>query len=123
MHAKKKIYWYKWVSVVQKILVGNISTLVVKKHVIPVPKNDNGVHECTICYVNLRELNKVTTKCGHHFCIDCFLSNHDSNQASSGDCPMYRAQILEVEEPEGISPYQEHIIDTIRSLHRQLLNF
>ena len=121
--AKKKIHWDKCGKCGAENTGTKYCVPCGEKNVIPVPKNDKGVHECTICYVDLRELNKVTTKCGHHFCIDCFLSHHDSNQASSGDCPMCRAQILEVEEPEGISPYQEHIIDTIRSLHRQLLNF
>lgn len=122
--AKKKIYWDKCGKCGTENTGSKYCCSCGEKHVIPVPKNDNGVHECTICYVNLRELNKVTTKCGHHFCIDCFLSHHDSNQASSGDCPMCRAQILEVEEePDGFASNQEHIIDTIRSVHRQLLNF
>lgn len=119
---KKKIHWDKCGKCGTENTGNKFCVSCGEKQIIPVPKNEKGVHECIICYANLRELNKVTTKCGHHFCIDCFLSHHDSNQASSGDCPMCRAQILEVEveEPDEITPHQERIIDTIRDLHRQL---
>lgn len=119
---KKKIYWDKCKCGKEN----NGSTYCCacgEKQIAPVPKNEKGVYECGICYADLRELNKVTTKCGHHFCIDCFLAHHNSGQASSGDCPMCRAQILEVEEPEQLTLHQEMIIDAIRTVHRQLLNF
>jgi len=66
-----------------------------EKQVVPVQPNEEGFHECTICLTNLRELNKVTTKCGHHFCVDCFLFHYTSENPGSGICPMCRAKLLE----------------------------
>jgi hypothetical protein len=106
-----------------------------EKQVAPVPKNEEGVHECTICYTNLRELNKVTTKCGHHYCIDCFVAHFTSKQASSGDCPMCRAQLLEFDDkpaPPARRSNDSHlhlgvnlnhsIIEIIEDVHNELMN-
>ena len=96
------------------------------KQIEPVPKNENGYHECSICYTNLRELNKVTTKCGHHYCIDCFLSHFNSNQPSSGDCPMCRAKILEVEEklPNNINSNSNmNVFEMIVDISHELFDY
>ena len=75
-----------------------------EKQVAPVPPNEEGIYECTICYTDLKELNKVTTKCGHHYCIDCFLHHFTSGNPSSKNCPMCRADLLEVKTEELQSP-------------------
>lgn len=67
-----------------------------EKQVVPVPCKENGMYECTVCYTDLKILNKVTTKCGHHYCIDCFLGHYTSNNPSAKNCPMCRATLLEV---------------------------
>lgn len=72
--------------------------------------DENGFYDCTICYRQMKELNKVTTKCGHHFCIDCFLSHYTSNQGMSKKCPMCRANLVESEhvQPSSVPEQQPH---------------
>jgi len=67
-----------------------------EKQVAPVAPNEEGIYECMICYTYLKELNKVTTKCGHHYCVDCFLLHFTSSNPSSKSCPICRAKLLEV---------------------------
>ena len=67
-----------------------------EKQVAPVAPNEEGIYECMICYTYLKELNKVTTKCGHHYCVDCFLLHFTSSNPSSKSCPVCRANLLEV---------------------------
>jgi hypothetical protein len=128
-HAKK-IYWDKC-RVCGAEHNGSKYCACGEKQIVPVSKNEKGVHECTICLMDLRELNKVTTKCGHHFCIDCFLAHYSSNQSSAKNCPMCRDEILEPEpepqpEPEQQSratAQQDMILNAIRRVHRQFLDF
>ena len=57
--------------------------------------------ECPICYNPIKERNRVVTKCGHLFCLECIthhtisnlnsVSSHSSNLA----CPMCRTSIIE----------------------------
>lgn len=77
-----------------------------EKQVAPVPPNEDGIYECTICYADLKELNKVTTKCGHHYCVDCLLHHFTSSNPSSKSCPMCRADLLEKKMP---TPMQQPV--------------
>lgn len=85
-----------------------------EKQVTTVPCNEKGIFECTICYTDLRELNKVTTKCGHHFCVDCFLAHYTSNHASSSDCPMCRAGLIESKE-QPVTPADNEVLMLFQS--------
>jgi hypothetical protein len=92
------------------------------KMITEVPCNSQGFYECTICYNDLKDLNKVTTKCGHHFCIDCFVSHYNSNQAMSTKCPMCRAELLEQQQQR--APEQHHQPrGIIRYIARYIHNF
>lgn len=90
------------------------------KMITQVPCNSDGFYECTICYNELKDLNKVTTKCGHHFCVDCFLSHYTSNQGMSGKCPMCRTELLE---QQRISEQHSHPAGIIRYIARYIHNF
>ena len=91
------------------------------KMITEVPCNSEGVYECTICYNDLKDLNKATTKCGHHFCIDCFVSHYTSQQSMSGKCPMCRAELLDEQRP--IAPEQHRPRGIIRYISRYIHNF
>ena len=85
-----------------------------EKQVTQVQCDANGVFECMICYTDLRELNKVTTKCGHHFCVDCFLNHYTSKQKSSSDCPICRAGLIE-SKGHPAAPADNMIMEMLRS--------
>lgn len=57
--------------------------------------------ECPICYNPIKERNRVVTKCGHLFCLECITHHTISNvntvsSHSSGlACPMCRTSIID----------------------------
>ena len=55
-------------------------------------------HDCCICYEKMEKVNCCTTRCGHMFCLTCFV------RLSKGDiyakCPLCRTTITDVPEPD-----------------------
>jgi len=48
--------------------------------------------ECSICFNDLGETNKMILRCGHQFCGDCIFRHHQCQNGSS--CPTCRAQFV-----------------------------
>lgn len=48
--------------------------------------------ECPVCCESLAETNKVITRCGHQFCVTCFVQSLDNKK---NECPMCRDNVLE----------------------------
>lgn len=47
------------------------------------------VNECPICFNPLENVNCCTTRCGHNFCLECFIKHTKKNNK----CPMCRGPI------------------------------
>lgn len=48
--------------------------------------------ECPVCCEPLAETNKVITRCGHQFCVTCFVQSLGNQK---NECPMCRDNVLE----------------------------
>lgn len=48
--------------------------------------------DCSICFEELGETNKMILRCGHQFCGDCIFRHHQCQNGSS--CPSCRAQFI-----------------------------
>tara|TARA_Y100001970_G_scaffold292160_1_gene432240 strand:- start:1363 stop:1842 length:480 start_codon:yes stop_codon:yes gene_type:complete len=55
---------------------------------------ENETHECVICLTNLKNLNKIKTKCNHTFCFDCINYNKQNNKNTGHLCPVCRCSIF-----------------------------
>ena len=51
--------------------------------------------ECSICYNNILDTNKVITECNHVFHFSCLLKNFKSNPSTGEQCPLCRKSFLE----------------------------
>ena len=51
--------------------------------------------ECTICYNNILDINKVITECNHVFHFSCLLKNFKSNPSTGEKCPLCRKSFLQ----------------------------
>ena len=51
--------------------------------------------ECSICYNNILDINKVITECNHVFHFSCLLKNFKSNPSTGEQCPLCRKSFLE----------------------------
>ena len=51
--------------------------------------------ECTICYNNILNTNKVVTECNHVFHFSCLLKNFKSNPSTGEQCPLCRKSFLQ----------------------------
>ena len=51
--------------------------------------------ECTICYNNILDINKVITECNHVFHFSCLLKNFKSNPSTGEQCPLCRKSFLQ----------------------------
>ena len=47
-------------------------------------------NECNICFDDLEETNKVVTKCGHKFCVECYTRAARNNN----DCAVCRKKTV-----------------------------
>ena len=69
---------------------------------------------CPVCYEKLGAA-RVTTACGHNFCVSCFTQN----ARETDNCPMCRASLSETKpnkkEPMGLQVSQVLLGDVIRS--------
>lgn len=60
-------------------------------------------NHCNICYDELAETNKVITKCGHKFCIECYTRA----ARNKNDCAVCRKQLCSVEPDNWKRRYEE----------------
>ena len=51
--------------------------------------------ECSICYNNIYDINKVVTECNHVFHFSCLLKNYKNNSSTGEKCPLCRKSFLE----------------------------
>jgi len=50
---------------------------------------------CSICYNEISDLNKVVTKCNHVFHFSCLLKNFKNNTSTGEQCPLCRKPFLQ----------------------------
>jgi hypothetical protein len=50
---------------------------------------------CTICYNDIADTNKVITECNHIFHFTCLLKNYKNNHSTGGQCPLCRKVFLQ----------------------------
>jgi hypothetical protein len=58
------------------------------------PTTGKPSQDCSICWSDLKETNKVVTKCGHSYCMDCFLK-HTQGTVANNKCPMCRTELFQ----------------------------
>ena len=64
------------------------------------PESEQDI-ECPICYNPIKDRNRVVTKCGHLFCLECIthhtisIVNSVSSDSSGLACPMCRMSIID----------------------------
>ena len=63
----------------------------------PVKPTYSASKECSICWNNLKDTNTVVTKCGHGYCMDCFLK-HTQGTVANNKCPMCRSELFKKKE-------------------------
>jgi len=70
------------------------------------PPQKESIGDCSICYDQLfpRE-NHVFTKCGHLFCVKCFLRWSDTSLT----CPMCRREMVEPGQEQGFNHEDEYV--------------
>ncbi len=61
--------------------------------------------ECSICYNNILDTNKVITECNHVFHFSCLLKNFKSNPSTGEQCPLCRKSFLEVSSSNNSNTY------------------
>ena len=60
-------------------------------------------NHCNICFDDLKETNKVITKCGHKFCIECYTRA----ARNKNDCAVCRKKLCSVEPDNWKRRYEE----------------
>ena len=60
-------------------------------------------NHCNICFDDLEETNKVITKCGHKFCVECYTRASRNNN----DCAVCRKKLCSVEPDNWKRRFQE----------------
>lgn len=65
----------------------------------PPSKPSSTSKECSICWSGLKDNNVAVTKCGHAYCMDCFLK-HTQGTVSNNKCPMCRTELFKKQEPK-----------------------
>lgn len=60
-------------------------------------------NQCNICFDNLEETNKVVTKCGHKFCVECYTRAARNNN----DCAVCRKKLCSAEPDNWKRRFQE----------------
>jgi len=50
---------------------------------------------CSICYNDIADTNKVITECNHIFHFTCLLKNYKNNHSTGGQCPLCRKVFLQ----------------------------
>ena len=61
--------------------------------------------ECSICYNNILDTNKVITECNHVFHFSCLLKNFKSNPSTGEQCPLCRKSFLQVSSSNNSNTY------------------
>ena len=61
--------------------------------------------ECSICYNNILDTNKVITECNHVFHFSCLLKNFKSNPSTGEQCPLCRKLFLQVSSSNNSNTY------------------
>ena len=51
---------------------------------------------CSICYNDITDTNKVITECNHIFHFTCLLKNFKNNHSTGGQCPLCRKVFLQI---------------------------
>lgn len=49
--------------------------------------------ECPICYEPLQKCDKIILRCGHQFCVTCFITNYNESE-NGNECSLCRESIL-----------------------------
>ena len=60
-------------------------------------------NQCNICFDDLEETNKVVTKCGHKFCVECYTRAARNNN----DCAVCRKKLCSAEPDNWKRRFQE----------------
>ena len=60
-------------------------------------------NQCNICFDDLEDTNKVVTKCGHKFCVECYTRAARNNN----DCAVCRKKLCSVEPDNWKRRFQE----------------
>jgi hypothetical protein len=63
----------------------------------PTAKPSSTFKECAICWSGLKDTNVAITKCGHSYCLDCFLK-HTQGTVANDKCPMCRSELFKKKE-------------------------
>ena len=50
---------------------------------------------CSICYNDITNINKVITECNHIFHFTCLLKNYKNNDSTGNQCPLCRKVFLQ----------------------------
>ncbi len=61
--------------------------------------------ECSICYNNILDTDKVITECNHVFHFSCLLKNFKSNPSTGEQCPLCRKSFLQVSSSNNSNTY------------------
>lgn len=64
-------------------------------------------NQCNICFDDLADTNKVITKCGHKFCVECYTRA----SRNKNDCAVCRKKLCSVEPYNWKRRYEEMEID------------
>jgi len=51
--------------------------------------------QCSICYNDILNVNKVVTECNHTFHFSCLLKNFKNNSSTGEQCPLCRKPFLQ----------------------------
>ena len=51
--------------------------------------------QCSICYNDILNVNKVVTECNHTFHFSCLLKNFKNNSSTGEQCPLCRKSFLQ----------------------------
>jgi len=57
--------------------------------------NNYKQNECPICMEELKERNYVMPKCGHPVCVNCFVTNMNTNKNAGHLCSQCRQHIIQ----------------------------
>jgi hypothetical protein len=69
-------------------------------------------NKCSICLEMIADKNCCITECGHHFCLDCFVTHFNKNR----NCPLCKTQLILPNTSENVGGINvDRIMDIIYS--------
>ena len=78
--------------------------------------------QCSICYNDILNVNKVVTECNHTFHFSCLLKNFKNNLSTGEQCPLCRKPFLQSSSNNNSNTYIPPVnANTIINLIRQRL--